>query len=44
MKLKFTQLCEEFFNLFFYKGAWKRDRKILLTVLNSIYVGSLEKL
>ena len=32
MKSWFTQLCEEFFSSFFYKGAWKGDRKIFLII------------
>ena len=43
MKSWFTQLCEEFFSSFFYKGAWKGDRKIFLAVFYSIYVVSLER-
>ena len=43
MKSWFTQLCEEFFSSFFYKGAWKGYREILLAVFYCIYIVSLEK-
>jgi len=32
-----TLLCGELFTSFFHKGAWKKDRKIFLTILYGIY-------
>jgi len=43
MKSWSTQLCDKFFSSFFSQGAWKGDRKIPLTDLYIIYIGSLKK-